>query len=134
MKLVLDSNVLIAAFASEGLCHSLLEYCLENASVFLTETLCQEVRKGLEKKVRLPSFLIDEIISLLKEQMEYVPPSPSLFSPGECRDPKDLFLLNLAAAQKCEYLVTGDHDLLVLHEVRSVKIVSPREFWNRIKR
>lgn len=33
MKLVLDSNVIVAAFATRGLCGSLFEYCLESHEV-----------------------------------------------------------------------------------------------------
>ncbi len=45
-----------------------------------------------------------------------------------CRDPKDNFLLSLAADSKAKYLVTGDNDLLVLENFNGTKIISVSEF------
>jgi len=32
-----------------------------------------------------------------------------------------------------EYIITGDKDLLDLVEYKSVKIITPREFWTLLK-
>lgn len=50
----------------------------------------------------------------------------------QCRDPKDQMFLNLAHSAQADYLVTGDQDLLVLHEPlhkqRVFKICTPAVF------
>ncbi len=43
MRLVLDSNVIIAVFATRGLCHALFEYCLENHKVIVCEEILAEL-------------------------------------------------------------------------------------------
>ena len=53
MRVVLDSNVIVAAFASRGLCESILELCLDSHEVVLSEGLLAETRKNLSKKIKL---------------------------------------------------------------------------------
>ena len=48
--------------------------------------------------------------------------------PPLCRDPDDDLILRLGAKAGCEYLITGDRDLLVLGRVGELRIVTPREF------
>jgi len=50
-----------------------------------------------------------------------------------CRDPKDDFLLSLAAKSDASFLVTGDKDLLVLKNYKNTKIVTVKEFEYFIK-
>ena len=45
-----------------------------------------------------------------------------------CHDPKDNFFLALAKDGGTDYLITGDHDLLVLKEFEKTKIVELSEF------
>jgi predicted nucleic acid-binding protein len=45
MKIVFDSNVIIAAFAAKGLCHTLFEYCVEKHDVIV----CEEILKVFPK-------------------------------------------------------------------------------------
>jgi len=44
------------------------------------------------------------------------------------RDKKDNHVLECAVEGECEYIVSGDKDLLVLKEFQGIKIVTPREF------
>lgn len=48
--------------------------------------------------------------------------------PKVCRDPGDDAVLALAIEAKCEFLITGDGDLLALDGHAGVRIVSPRVF------
>lgn len=44
------------------------------------------------------------------------------------RDPKDDIFLVCAATANCDFLVTGDKDLLVLKAHKRTKIVTPAKF------
>jgi putative PIN family toxin of toxin-antitoxin system len=44
------------------------------------------------------------------------------------RDPSDDQVIACALAAQADYLVTGDDDMLVLTEYRSIRIVTPRQF------
>lgn len=54
--------------------------------------------------------------------------------PSVCRDPDDNVVLAAASEGKCEYLVTGDKDLLVLREFQGVQIIRPRDFMDMMER
>ena len=45
-----------------------------------------------------------------------------------CRDPKDDKFLELALSGAATHLISGDDDLLALHPVRGVAILSPHDF------
>ncbi|MDO4683470.1 MAG: putative toxin-antitoxin system toxin component, PIN family [Lautropia sp.] len=45
-----------------------------------------------------------------------------------CRDPKDDKFLDLALAGQARYLLTGDHDLLVLNPFHSIRIITPADW------
>ncbi len=48
MRVVLDSSIIIAAFASRGLCSSLFELCIEKHEVIISEQILRIVSKNLE--------------------------------------------------------------------------------------
>ena len=54
MKIVLDSNVFIAAFATHGICHLLVEVCLLDHRVHLSDFILGEVEEKLEQKNQAP--------------------------------------------------------------------------------
>lgn len=45
-----------------------------------------------------------------------------------CRDPHDNKFLDLAINGKADFLITGDNDLLALHPLEEVSILSPANF------
>ena len=46
MKVVLDTNVLIAAFITKGVCSELLEHCLRRHEIIMSEFILDEFRFG----------------------------------------------------------------------------------------
>lgn len=132
MRLVIDSNVIIAAFAVRGLCHALFEYCLESHDVVLCEAILKEVKRNLRKKVKVPSSLVTEIETYLRESASIEKPisvDPSVF-----HDKSDLQVLGVAAASGSSHIITGDKDLLALKKYGDIDIISPRSFWEFIKK
>ena len=67
MKVVLDTNVIIASFASRGLCHSVFELCLDRFEIIISSYLIDEVQTNLAKKLKLPPELIRDVIEFLSE-------------------------------------------------------------------
>ena len=132
MRLVLDSNVIIAALAARGLCEALFEYCLETHELFICVDMQEEVRRKLIDKIRVPERIAHEISAYLRLNMTLV--TPAAIEPEACRDKKDLMVLGTAASARAHYIITGDIDLLTLKRYRDVKIVDPRSFWNIAKK
>jgi putative PIN family toxin of toxin-antitoxin system len=65
-------------------------------------------------------------VNLLESQMMSV--EPQKLDKVVCRDPDDDLVIGTAVAGGATFIITGDKDLLVLHEAFGVKIVSPNEF------
>ena len=127
MKLVLDSNVIIAAFATRGLCHELLELCLSEHQIILSKPILKECRNKFTFKLKLPELLVDEIEEHLFQSSQLVVPIP--LDHPVCRDPQDDMVIGTALAGQAKVIVTGDKDLLEIKKSFGIKILSPREFW-----
>jgi len=131
VRVVLDSNVLIAAFATRGLCESLLEVCFSDHELFVSEHLLNEVQRNLTIKIKLPASIIQDIISLLRDRGTLI--IPDLVSEDACRDADDLPILGLAQAASADCIVTVDKDLLVLGRFGEIPIYSPRAFADSLQ-
>lgn len=65
MNLVLDTNVLIAAFIAQGFCHTLVEHCLCVHSVITSEFIFAELREKLTEKFKYSDADATAVESLL---------------------------------------------------------------------
>ena len=126
MKLVLDTNVLIAALIARGVCADLLAHCVLSHTIVASDFILNELRGHLVGKFGYTDQNADEAIALFESQVEIVAPK-SLVQPV-CRDPDDDQILATALAAPAECIVTGDKDLLVLHSYQDIEIVSPSDF------
>lgn len=126
MRVVLDTNVLIAAFVSRGRCAQLLEHCAEAHEMVTSAGLLDEYVEKLVRKFKLTPELAESNAALLRSMMQVVEPLP--LSIPVCRDPDDDLVLATAVAGGCECVVTGDKDLLVLGSYEAVDIISPGDF------
>lgn len=127
MKLVLDANVLIAAFVARGVCAELLEYCVRVHEPVTSAAILEEVRRNLVAKVRVTPAQAEQTVKLLRTRLRTVEPLD--LGTQVCRDADDDVVLGTAVAGRCEAIVTGDPDLLDLESYRDITIVSPRGFW-----
>jgi putative PIN family toxin of toxin-antitoxin system len=124
VRLVLDTNVLIAAIAADGLCRDLVRMRLRPHTVITSEPLLAELRSTLRAKFKIaPDEL--RLLSLLRERAEVV--IPASLDKRICRDPDDDIVVATALAGRADLIVTGDDDLLVLKRFRSIRILSPRQ-------
>ncbi len=126
MKIVLDANVIIAAFAARGLCESIMEVCLSEHKIVLSDDLLDEILRNLRLKIKLPTNIVDNIGEFLIEHSNISIPVP--LASDVCRDPDDIKILGLAIASNADYIVTGDKDLLVLKSFQGIPILNPRSF------
>ena len=131
MRIVLDSNVIIAAFAARGLCNALFEYCLESHNLVLCEEILGEVIEKLKNKIRLPDSIVQKIDIYIRTHASIV--SPEIVDPDVCRDKNDLMVLGSALAGQADYIITGDKDLLTIGIFKGIKILEPRSFWNEMR-
>ena len=127
MKLVLDTNVLIAAFIARGTCSELLEYCVCHHEVVVSAAILDELFDVLTRKFKFLPEEARQAVRLLKSRVRMINPTP-LVTPI-CRDPDDDQILAAALTAQCRAIVTGDKDLTDLRQVDGIEIMTPSEFW-----
>lgn len=126
MIILLDTNVLIVAFVAHGFCHELLEHCVRQHSLITSAFIIEEFRDKLSHKLKYKPEAINQAIELLLSRMKVVEPTP--LKQRICRDPDDDNVLAAAIAGKCDCIITGDKDLLVLKEYEGIEILRPNDF------
>lgn len=128
MKVVFDTNVLVAAFLTEGLCSKLLGRARRrDFDLILCSVITNEFQQALTNKFSVSSEIIDAVLLVLSEAAKET--RQDIHSiPRVCRDPDDDLVLACAQDAGADYLVTGDEDLLVLKAYKTITIISPRDF------
>jgi putative PIN family toxin of toxin-antitoxin system len=128
VKAVFDTNVLIAAFVTEGICSKIFTRARKRQFRLLAcPFIMGEFRRILVEKLSASRSEADEAIKLASEAIIMIV-HPKQVITGVSRDPDDDNILACVLAANADYLVTGDHDLLDLHEFERTRIISPREF------
>ena len=128
MRVFLDTNVLVAAFATRGMCADVVRTVLAEHEWVVSETVLGELRRVLGDKIGLPEKGVLSIIDFVRQQAKLADQKEG--SPGvSLRDPDDVPVLNEALGGSADVLVTGDKDLLELERVQEMRILTPRGFW-----
>ena len=130
MRVCLDTNVLVSAFTTRGICEDVLNVVLAEHQLVLGEAVLAELSRVLDKKMRMRSELAEEAVAFLRREAIIVSSAPTL--PLELRDPDDVIVLSEAAAGLAEVVVTGDRDILDVAETLPLPVVSPRGFWEKL--
>lgn len=127
MRVLLDTNVLIAAFIARGACAHLMQHAIRHHRILTTAFILAEVEEKLSCKFRYSPTEVRDVCGFLALNCELVVHG----SPEEarCRDSDDDNVLAGALAGDADCIVTGDKDLLVLGKVRGIEILAPADFW-----
>jgi putative PIN family toxin of toxin-antitoxin system len=130
VRVFLDANVLVSAFASRGLCADLLEVVLLEHDLLLGRNILREVSRALREKLKLPAARAAEIVEFISgEAVQVVVES----EPSDARvDADDARVLGEAISARADIFVTGDAALLKLGAIGRLEIVRPRRFWETL--
>ena len=132
MRACLDTNILVSAALFRGNERALLELAMEGKlELVLSVWILAELEKvlwriGMSKQARYG------YISRLRGISELVRP-PTRGLRDEVRDAADRKVLGTAITGSCDYLVTGDKELLSLGEVRGVRIIRTSEALSKLR-
>ncbi len=129
---MLDTNVIISAFAGRGICNDVFECCLKQHEFILSDYIIKEVENHLAGTLKLPGTVTREIKEYLRKEALIV--KPVKLSGIKCRDKNDIPIIETAVSGKADVIVTGDKDLLEIKKYKYVLIISPRELWNKLKK
>jgi len=131
MRVFLDTNVLASAAATRGLCADVLREVFACHELFLSRQVLKELKRVLRSKFGIDPDLSDEFIWLL--QQDAVIARAARAANVKLRDKDDLRILGAAVATGAEVFVTGDKERLELDRVENLEILSPRQFWEKLK-
>jgi uncharacterized protein len=131
LRVFVDTNVLVAAVATRGLCADVLRTILASHELVVSQQVLDEVRRVLRLKLGASPTLVADFVRLLQEDAEVAPAArlPDI----DLSDRDDLPILGAAIAARVEVFVTGDRELVELGKVEGMRVVSPREFWEGLK-
>ncbi|MBU3979471.1 putative toxin-antitoxin system toxin component, PIN family [Patescibacteria group bacterium] len=140
MNVLFDANVLISYLLiseKEGTIVTVVEAGFKNKyQLHLPQEVIKEVQEKITKKEYLAQRISQSAVEKFVEALCAIAIIPSNINdqiPEIGRDFKDDYLLAYGIVGECDYLVTGDDDLLVLKQVENLGIVTPSEFLEIIK-
>lgn len=131
MKVFLDTNVLIAAFAARGLCSEVFQMAAAEHELLVGEPVLVEIRRILEIKLRMPAQARNEVVRVLRRFTQA--PAAKAPIPLGINDPADEWVVACALGASAEVFVTGDKAPLALRRVEGMPVVSPRAFWTQAR-
>ncbi len=131
MRLVVDTNVLLAAVLADGLCRDLVRKRLRSHHLITSQALLDELAGQIGRRFALEPGEVP-LLAAYRERATWVsaPPLPQ----PVCRDRDDDVVLTTAIAAKADAVVTGDHNLLVLGQHAGIRLLSPRQFLELLDR
>jgi putative PIN family toxin of toxin-antitoxin system len=131
VKVFLDTNVLVSAVATRGLCADVFHAVLAEHQLVVGDAVLSELRRVLRQKFRLSAEIIAEMDTFLRRQALVVTDAPPVHV--KVRDPADLRVLAEALAGGADVVVTGDQDLLGIATRAPLPIVTPRGLWELLR-
>lgn len=131
MRVFLDTNVLVSATATRGLCADVFRTAIEFHELVVSEHLLEELKRILRTKFDASDDLIAETVWLLHQDTIMAPSEPLASIP--LRDAADIAIVSAAFNGGAEILVTGDKEMVELKKFGALQIVTPRQFWERQK-
>lgn len=131
LKLVLDTNILISAIAFGGKPEEVLNLVLDEKVIAVTSPiLLAEFQEVYKKNFPLKFVDFELTLERIEEIFKMVKPKRSL---KIVRDEDDNRVLEAAVEGNCDFIITGDKDLLDLGKYKKINIMKADEFLEIIQ-
>jgi len=131
VRVFLDTNVLVSAFVSRGLCTDLLKIVLGEHEVLVSNLVVKELKRVLRDKLRAPESVFEYALGII-DHVEVVP-NPTAVASGPEFDDDDAAILAAAIESEADLFVTGDQELLAVAKRSPIAAVSPRKFMELLR-
>jgi putative PIN family toxin of toxin-antitoxin system len=130
MKVFLDTNVIVSAVTTRGLCADVLRAVLADHELVTSLKVLQEIKRILRSKFSVPDDLINEYLGLIGEEALLAESEEELSLP--IKDKDDIEIVSAAVAAHVQVLVTGDREVQAIRSIEGTRILSPRAFWEEL--
>jgi putative PIN family toxin of toxin-antitoxin system len=127
MRVFFDTNVLVSAFTSRGLCNELFKGATVSCTLVVSSPLLAETRRILLERFKVPREYVDEAIAIVEEDAVKAPAASPLEIAIKDRD--DILILSSVIHGKADFFVTGDKEVIALGNLGPMRILTPRDFW-----
>lgn len=135
-KIVVDTNVLVSALISEGIPALIIKehVLLGKVQICISDAVLEEypLVLGGKKFSKYLSFRTDAEIVLERIEEIALKFSPNV-SINLISDESDNKFLELSIAAQVDYLITGNTNDFTESQYQDVKVVSPREYWDKLR-
>lgn len=131
VRAVLDTNVLISALVFGGIPRQVTDLVAKKTfRPVMSEEILSELRRVIITRFTEYAQLIENYEKLLRRYAIWIPLGSKTVTAS--RDPDDNKVIETAVIARCQYIVSGDKDMLVLESYEGIEIVRPAEFLHRI--
>lgn len=131
MKVFFDTNVLVSAFATRGICADLLELVLIEHDLIAGRNVLRELERVLRTKVKLPAGRCAEIVEFVRLEAAVIAERATAVA---CEaDDDDRLILGEAIAVGAEAFITGDAAVTAIGRLGGMRILTPRQMWETLR-
>lgn len=135
VKVFFDANVLISALVFDGNeLEAIFNARKEGHELLISEHIEEEIFRVMLEKFPEHSKLLHEFISLA--DFEIVPRekyTDKINDYNMVRDKHDRHVLACAKTANCNFIISGDKDLLVLKKLSNIRILNAKDFIDLLK-
>lgn len=131
VKVILDTNILISALGFGDKPREIFKLVLnKKIRAISSRVLLAEFDDVISKKFPKLAGELDRIQKQFRKNIKIVKPSQSVHI---LKDEPDNRVLEAALEGNCDYIVTGDNDLLDLKIYKNIIILKPDDFLSNIQ-
>jgi putative PIN family toxin of toxin-antitoxin system len=129
---VVDTGVLISAFAFGGVPAKAVKKAFSEADLYISPSLLDEYRNvplAMKKAGKIDDNQFRALIAGISASVSKIKIIYPDLKIDICRDKSDNMVIECCVAAKADFLITGDKDLLSIKDLPyNFKILSPREY------
>lgn len=126
IRVVLDTNILVSAILFGGKPEKIMSLVIEEKLTGVTSSiLISELKEVFSKKFPSSQSDLQIILKNIEDIFTIVQPKKTI---NIVKDEDDNRVLEAAIEGKCNYIVTGDKELLKLNSFKGIKILTSDDF------
>ena len=132
MKIVIDTNIFVSSFFWGGYPREIFERVINGLDeLYITDEIIKEITSVMKSsKFTANSSEIKDYIKIIEKYSKKIVLKNSLESIS--RDKDDDKILQCGLDGDVDFIITGDKDLLVLIEYKTIKIMKPKEYLETV--
>lgn len=128
MRLFLDTNIIISAILfPDSLVGGFLRYAVERHIIVLSSYVIDELYKVFELKFKKHLSDLEAFLTDFSYDLVHTPRNLNPNKYPKLRDPDDVPIIASAMLGDCDYLISGDKDILAV-ELERPRIVTAASF------